>query len=277
MASAKYASTAEFIVLSAEVGFSKPAVQSSEAVVLAAIGPPNTRYTFVGELVALSALINAQVYPVIQTAEVVLLEAFVSGARQILAGRAWSFTFDNHPFYVISLGNVGTFVYDVSTKQWAAWDTNGLSGLWNMEHGVEWNNGVVGMDNQTNQIWRLNPSSFIDDDFRPITRVSTVGLQADARQTIDTGALTLSATIQFDTPGNNEPGTITLSISDDEGKTFTQLDTITITDPNQEIAWRGLGMVRAPGRVFHVQDDGGFSKINNANLEIAGEDKVKKT
>lgn len=270
--SASFVPVADAVVLASDGGGSKaPYLEAGDLVVLAAVGPPNTRYIFDSEVVTLKSLVNSQVYPVIDVSELVVLETYVTGPRQILVGRAFGFTLDNHPLYIVTLGLIGTFVYDISTGTWSQFETQGYNGIWNFEHGVEWNDGVYGGDNSTNQIWKLNPSSWLDDGFRPIQRVVTAGVDTDARNTIKTGALILNATVQNDVPASAEPATITLSISDDEGVTFLALDTITVTDRNQQNRWGGLGTIKAPGRIFHIADEGALVRLDGADLKVSGE------
>lgn len=258
---AVYSLVPETVLLSSNV--LQAQAQVSEYVVLAAAGPPDSRWSFVSEAVILAS--SSQGNPVARVSEVAVLVAYVTGPREVFDSRAWTFTFDGHPFYVLTLGGEGTFVYDLSTKQWAQFSTQGY-GIWNMEYGTNWNNGVVAGDNLLPTVWRLDPHSFLDDDFRPIERICTAGIPMSSRNTLRTGSLVLDATPQV--LGANDTPTVTLSISDDDGETFTQLDTIVATgERTQEFAWRSLGLVKAPGRVFKIVDSGGFTKIDGADLE----------
>lgn len=267
MASSVYTAASEMAMLTTVAGVAS--VTASEVVVLVSIGPPISAYVEVGELYALRSTESAGMS--VQVEEVYLLTTYVTGPRQILNNRAWGFTFDGHQFYVLSLYTVGTFVYDLTTKQWAQFSTQGFNGLWNFEHGVEWNNGVYAADIGTNQIWRLNPDSFLDDDFRPILRKVTAGVNVDGRDTVKTGALIVNA--QAQAYGVTDTPTITLSISDDAGATFRVLNMIALTASTVQIDWRSLGAMKSPGRVFLLEDSGGLTKIDSATLAVAGEKK----
>ena len=61
---------------------------------------------------------------------------------------------------------------------------------------------------------------------------------------------------------------ITLRTSDDGGHSFYSHGDVTITPANysQEIAWRGLGLIRAMGRVFEITDRGAAVRINAADM-----------
>lgn len=234
-------------------------VVTAETTLVATLAPPDAPQVVVTEAQILATTLSEQ--NSVWGGETVILAAYATGPRADYKQRAWHFTFDGHPFYVLTLGTLGTYVYDISTQQWAQFSTVGY-GVWNMEYGVEWDGGVVAGDNTLPNIWRLNPDSFIDDDFRPMTRVATGGVQRNARETLRTGSYNLSVALQ-------DPSTvsaITLRISDDEGKTYFNQGTISITNANQEIAWRSLGLVRYPGRVFRVEDTDGGVRIDGSQL-----------
>lgn len=233
---------------------------SSSLDLITAIGPPDAPQVVSDVAALLAASIGERA--AVEASGVELIVAVATGPRQDYRQRAWQFTFDGHPFYVITLGTLGTYVYDVSTQQWAQFSTQGY-GVWNMEYGVEWDGGVVGGDNILPNIWRLDPSSFVDDDFRPVLRVATGGLQINGRDTLRTGTFVLSAANQ--TPGVST-ATVELQISDDEGRTYRSMGILPITDVDREIAWRSLGLVRAPGRVFRIVDEGGIVRIDGADM-----------
>ena len=240
----------------------------SELVVLAAAGPPDSRFTWVGEQTLLAATQGST--PVTQVAEQTMLVAFVTGPRAVFNQRAFGFTLDGHPFYVLSLGTLGTFVYDVSTQTWSNWETQGY-GVWNFEQGVEWNGGIYGGDQLNATIWKLNPDSFLDDGFRPIVRVVTGGIQVTERQTVQMGGFYLQTFPQTAVTGDVPMAS--LSVSRDNGKTFVSADqTLSVSGANaQEFAWRSLGTARYPGAIFRVTDTGGLTRIELATLKIPGE------
>lgn len=269
MPSAPYGQVAELAILAARSGDNAD-VRAAEFVVLVVTGMPPSRFTPATELVALAATQQDNV--MVQVTEAALLVAYVTGGTEKFNSRAWGFNSDQHQFYVMHLGVEGTFVYDVLSQEWAQWQTEGFVG-WNAEHGVEWNNEVYFADVALPTLWRMDYTADIDEDFRTIRRVVTGGIPASARETLKTGMFTLSATIQGAlVDDSSEAPQVTLSISDDGGKTFRSRETIEVDgNERQDITWKGLGMIKAPGRVFQVEDRGGFICIEGAEQKIDGE------
>ena len=266
MSSSPFGQVGELTILTSRVG--KPAVKASELVALVVVGTPPSRYIQSSELVGIVSYQKGKV--VAHVSEIVALVSYTVGGTERFNSRAWGFTLDQHPFYVLHLGSEGTFVFDALTSQWAEWGTEGYVG-WNAENGVEWNNQVYYGDNEGPTLWRMDPESFLDDDFRTITRIVTGGIPATGRQTIRTGMFVLSMTKQSDIDTLSDPY-VKLSISDDGGKTFRDLNVLTFDDSEtQDLSWRSLGVIKAPGRVFRIEDQGGLVTISGADLTVDGE------
>lgn len=242
---------------------------ASELVALVAVGEPPSRYVLDSELALLVS--NTAEKTVAKVTETVALVSYVAKGTEKLTSRAWGFSLDQHQFYVLSLGTQGTYVFDVLSTQWAQWQTQGFAG-WNMENGVEWNGEVYAGDDSLPILWRMDPDSFLDDDFRPIRRVVTGGIPAEARETMRSGTFVLSATKEGNIDAEGTPY-VQLSISDDGGFTFKDREALKLdaVSPTQDFSWRGLGTIRAPGRVFKITDEGGFVTIKGADQHLAGE------
>lgn len=268
MPSAPYGLTSEFRILVAKDGV--PTAFASEFVVLVACGAPPSRYTPADELVMLVSTHQDRVMT--QVSEVCVLISYAAEATEKFNSRSWGFNLDQHQFYVLHLGMLGTVVFDVLTSEWSQWDTQGYTG-WNAEAGVEWDGDVYFGDDSQPTLWKMDPLSCLDDDFRPIIRVVTGGIPAEARNTLRSGMFVLNATREGDIDDEDTPY-VQLSISDDGGFTFKDRDALTIDgDKNtQDFSWRSLGVIRIPGRVFKITDEGGFVTIKGANQKIEGED-----
>lgn len=179
--------------------------------------------------------------------------------------RAWTFTLDGHVFYVLGLGVLGTYVCDLSTRQWSQWQTAGFVG-WNAVQGTAWQDFIVAGDTQNGTIWLVDPSGSLDEGFRPVTRTATALLPQRGRATTTIGELTLNASVGF--PTGDDP-LVTLSFSDDNGETWFTPEAVTVdSDPdgNQQIAWRSLGTFGAPGRIFDVTDVGGMVRLSDVDM-----------
>ena len=207
-----------------------------------------------------------------ETSLLAMLVAYRTGSIENLEARTWEFTLDGHTFYVLTLGEQGTFVYDFSTRQWAQWITGGLN-TWNMEIGTTWKGVVVAADQSNPIIWQLTPSSFIDDGFKTMKRVVTGGLFVRQRQVVPNYAFRITASVGSPEFATTIPATVpevALEFSDDQGKTFTGAGALTLVmdDQEQELAWMSLGAIKAPLRVFRVTDIGGIASIYGADAEV---------
>ena len=267
MASAQYGQASGLGVLVSSEGV--PTTLASELVVLVATGTPPTRYTNASELVMLAS--SQQDNVMVEVSEVCILVSHVANASDQFNSRSWGFNLDQHQFYVLHAGVEGTFVFDILSSEWAQWQTQGYD-TWNAENGIEWDGEVYYGDRDGATLWRMDPTSFLDDEFRAIQRVVTGGLPAEARSTLRSGLFVLSATKEPSVDTVSVPY-VQLSISDDGGLTWYDLDQIALdTSETQDFSWRGLGTIRAPGRVFKITDEGGFVTIRGADQKILGVD-----
>lgn len=180
--------------------------------------------------------------------------------------RAWTFTLDGHKFYVLDLGTQGTLLYDTTTGSWAQFVTTSYPN-WNFRNGTMWNKRIVGGDTDTPQIWEMSPSSMLDNGVTPIVHITTGGLVKRTRTYTSQAALRLAvSTGQLDANG----ATVLMEFSDDQGLTWTAMDTKTLTQGaySDELAWQGLGAFAAPGRIFRITDIGGFIRIDGCDGEL---------
>lgn len=245
---------------------------TSEIALLVAYAPPQTRATR-------SAHLNINVATagrgVVANSQAVTLVAYRTGGVPNLKSRAWTFTLDGHPFYVLFLGNEGTFVYDQSTGSWSKWITTGLP-TWNMEKGVTWKGDIIAVDNENPILWRIDPTSFIDDDFKPQIRKVTGGLSMRGRNFVANYAFRIAASMGLVAVPVTAPPTdptVRLRFSDDQGNTFIDAGTKIITPGafQQALQWLSLGTMQPPVRVFEVTDTGAIARIDGADAEV-GED-----
>jgi hypothetical protein len=195
--------------------------------------------------------------------------------------RSWGFSLDGHDFYVLRLGDSGSFVYDLTAQTWSEWISPGRTN-WRPHVGQNWKgltaisttNGetdVVCGDDATGTLWRLNVSKGRDERAAQpgiddkITKVVTGGIQVTGRDTVKCGAVELDLALGNPTQTG---ALIQLEISDDLGHTFVDcgINTVAAGNYNQPVEWRSLGTVSAPGRIFRITDDGMTERIGGANL-----------
>lgn len=186
--------------------------------------------------------------------------------------RAWEFTQDGHKFYVLPLGDQGTWVLDLTTGEWAQWETTGYDGQWNARLGVEYNEEYVVGDLREPRLLRIDPESFFDDGILPIVRQATGVINHRGRDAMSNWAFRITASLGDPEP--TTPASLFFSYSDNDGQTFTTPRLITIQPGNtsQELEFRSLGSIRRPGRIYNITDFGGFVRLEGANADIDGMD-----
>lgn len=194
--------------------------------------------------------------------------------------RVWTYSLDGHDFYVLRLGPSETLVYDLTTQQWSSWKSPSRNN-WRAHIGSNWlgmstdtfNRGfgsdVVAGDDVTGVLWVLDPNTGLDDTTTtgslPFTRMVIGGVSLSGRDTVPCGAVELTASV-------GHPAligaTITLRTSDDKGHTYNNHGNVTATagSYDQVIEWRALGLIKAPGRLFELSDNGAAVRINSLDM-----------
>jgi len=184
--------------------------------------------------------------------------------------RASKFVLDGHTFYVIRLGELGTWAYDLATGQWAQWSTLG-QGEWNAEYCWDWFNGAVCGDRDFPVIRDIDATSTLDEEVKSIKRTTTGLWPHRGRSYLPCDIVLVTASV-----GSPDVDDIpmSLSFSDDYGNTFSTPVTVALDsgDFSQRVSYRSLGSIRAPGRVFELTDTGGAVRIDSVWLEAKGAD-----
>lgn len=255
--------------------YSPPLAKGYNASQLAAIvayAPPRSRDVVSAQLAALVPYSPPKAATP-DISQLAIMAAWGSYVATETRTRAWTFTLDGHTFYVLDLGQEGTFAYDFISGQWANFQTDSYVG-WNMRNGTMFDNNsrTAGADNQSGFIWELDPDQLLDEAFRDILHTVTGGIATRNRVFLSCDALrlTLSAGTLTDSSGAD----ISMRFSDDQGKTWSAPYTITMQELvyNQDIAFTSLGSFMAPGRIFEISDSGGPVRIDGADVFIDGFD-----
>lgn len=196
--------------------------------------------------------------------------------------QAWTFSLDGHDFYVLELAGEGTIVYDVITGQWCEWRTEGQI-IWRARIGANWlgmakttadrlyGTNVVCGDNAEGILWMLDPTQGYDDPTSgstPDTFTRYVNGYVPIRMRETQPNAGVYVTLNLGAPSITGAA-ITLRTSDDNGNTYYShgSNTITASDWTQEVAWRGLGLMRSPGRLFELTDNGAAVRIAAADMK----------
>lgn len=199
--------------------------------------------------------------------------------------RVWPFTLDAHDFFVVRLGDDTTLVYDLFSEQWVDWDS-AENGAWRPNTGMTWVGGqafaniygsaVVAGDDTFGLLWFLDPElawdENPDDDRAPqqvaFDRAVTGQVALQGRQSVPCYAMFLYGDNYGLTADDFTPA-VRLEISDDQGRTFVDAGTITVSpDYNTQnpYQWLSLGQIESPGRLFRITDNGVFARIDSMSM-----------
>jgi hypothetical protein len=254
---------------------STPDLRLTQATILAAYQHATTTLRI--SQAETAALVGSK--PTLRTTQGTVMVLYLVGAENRKL-RAWGFSQDGHDFYVLRGGTSWSFVYDLTTGQWSQWRSPSLNYLrahlglnWTgqakttLDRGFAWN--VVGGDDTTGVLWLLDPTVNIDDNTdgtqSAFSRQVTGGIPQRLRNGVQCGAVYLTANLG--SPLLTAP-TVTLETSDDSGSNWVSHGALTVTsgDTTQELAWLGLGLMTAPGRLFRITDTGAITRISSLDM-----------
>lgn len=259
------------------------AARSPAAAVNASLGGMLVALNYPSEFVqvAQASVVTAAFATV--TAEVPQAAVMMAGRGRIdnRRLRAWGFPLDGHDLYVLRLGEDATIVFDLTTGQWPDWWGHDLP-YWRAHLGQAWTGmgaelfaqghttNIVAGDDNWGLLWTLAPEAGADDSPRqdrpavPFPRVVMGGTPMQMRERAQCNAVYVTMSL-------GEPplvGTsVTLRTSDDLGKTWDDHGAI-VVEPgsyDQEFAWRSLGLIKHPGRIFSIEDNG-VARIGGADM-----------
>lgn len=193
--------------------------------------------------------------------------------RDIRQLRAWTFTQDDHDFYVLNLGDTETLVYDRLTGQWAQWKSPGFA-YWRGNDGVQWEGWNICCDSESGKLWIIDPEGRLDEETTPITSIVTGGISTRMRKFAPCFMAELALS-EGQPPTGIAEGSVALSLrtSDDGGLSFTNHGSIAGEGIGEDITvrWYGLGIIPPNGRVFEITDTGYARRIDGFNVEVGGD------
>jgi hypothetical protein len=164
---------------------------------------------------------------------------------------AWGFSWQGHVFYCLTIGDQGTFVYDLTTNRWAKWLTYGQD-KWLPGLGcIGWDNFPLVGDTVTGSIYTLSSSVYTDIDL-PIVGVLTFGQPiTGARPICDN--LTIEMVTGYATPtGQGSNPLIRVRFSRDGGHVYgpwREAGLGLAGDYTKRVRFNRCGQFRSPGMV----------------------------
>lgn len=196
----------------------------------------------------------------------VVAYALVKGVADRNDLRAWPFVQDDHIFYVLQLGSLGTIVLDMLSQQWATWSSPGFA-YWRGNDGTDWEGFNLCCDTESGKIWKIDPVGRLDEGTTAINSTVTGMATVRFRRAISCYMAELSVSEAM--PATLGTG-IQLRTSDDGGQSFDDQGTVTaeVLGTSTTFRWYGLGLMQSPGRVFQLIDSGYARRIDGLDIEI---------
>lgn len=184
--------------------------------------------------------------------------------------RAWTFTQDDHDFYVLQLGDTGTLVFDKLSRQWSQWASPDYP-YWRANDGCGWEGYNLACDPRSGVIWKIDPEGRLDYGTTPIRSVVTGQMTGRFRNYVNCFMAELAVSETLPPTGIAANTTsISLRTYDSNGLNSVSHGSIAGEDIGNDITvrWYGLGLMQAPGRIFEIIDTGYARRIDGLNLEV---------
>lgn len=177
--------------------------------------------------------------------------------------RAWTFDFDGHTLYCLTLDQ-GTYAYDASSQKWCEFQSYGRA-AWRAHVGDRGETFVVAGDDETGILYRLDPEAS-NDNGEPLVRQVSGGVPVVGAP-VRCDNLQLYVTTGTATDPNLYPK-VRIRWSDDL-ETWEDWEDVSIGRQGQygePVRLDRLGMMRYPGRLFEFQvTDDVVSTISSAS------------
>jgi hypothetical protein len=182
--------------------------------------------------------------------------------------RAWTFTQDDHDFYVLNLGDDLTLVYDKLTGQWCQWRSPTYN-YWRGADGCFWEGYNLCCDPLTGKIWKIDPDGRLDYTTTPITSQVT-GMLTERFRTHVPCYMAELALSEGQPPSGVDAGEVTIQLRTNDGLTWTDHGTVASTSIGEDITvrWYGLGLMKSPEHVFEITDTGYARRIDGFNIKV---------
>lgn len=177
---------------------------------------------------------------------------------------AWSFQTDGHTFYVLTIGSIGTFAYDVESDTWYHWNTYTRE-TWRAWIGTSGNGAPVLCGDDTNgKVYTLDPT-LNEDDGVQMERIVVGGVQVIGKPVRCDSVVIYGSVGWVDDP-EAEPS-LEINWSDDQGGgidgPWMQMSMGGQGDRQIEMSARQLGLINPPGRLFY------FRCTEDVNLRLS--------
>lgn len=185
----------------------------------------------------------------------------------VLEARAFPYDIDGHIFYGLHVNGKGTYLLDLTTRQWTLWRSGDLT-LWNAQYHVRWNGEYYAGSVIDNSVVKIDPESVLDDSFRDNTFRVTGRIEYQNRRFVQNPEAQIFGSI------GDRGGEVTLRYSNDEGETWSADRTVSVTAGMRDdnVLFYDMGSVRAPGRIYQIEDKGALRRIQSLRVKLGSGD-----
>jgi hypothetical protein len=204
----------------------------------------------------------------IRNTNTVVLVAIKLGAEERTL-RAWTFTQDDHDFYVLQMG-AETYLYDKLSEQWCQWLSPDAS-YWRGNDGCDWAGINVCCDPDTGQIYKIDADNRLDYATTPI--VSQVfGGMTERFRNFTPCYMAEIALSEGRPPAGVDATTVGVQLRTYDTLTWTDHGTLQGQASGNMLYARfyGLGLMKSPGVLFEITDFGYARRIDGLNIEMGG-------
>lgn len=186
------------------------------------------------------------------------------GALDVLA---FQYDLDGHLFYGLHVKGRGTFLHDFTTGQWSQWATGPFT-LWNAQFHLQWSGAYYAASVLDNSLIKIDPDSIVDDGFRENDFIATGRLEFKDRRYIANPEAQIFGSVGL------RGGQVTLRYSNNDGETWSsgKVRTVPANDRADNVLFRNLGSVRAPGRLYQIEDKGTIRRIQTLRVKLDNND-----
>jgi hypothetical protein len=168
------------------------------------------------------------------------------------AYRAWAFSMDGHSFYVLTIGNEGTFAFDVSMQNWVLFKTYGRE-TFRAHVGTQSSGSFIMCgDDTTGDIYTMEAGKSTDNG-EILERELTGFVPIIGKPQRCNDFTVVMATGQYQ--AGEEPS-LMFTWSDDMGNTFESWDFLPLGKTGEfwnRVIARQLGAMHPPGRTFKIR------------------------
>lgn len=189
--------------------------------------------------------------------------------------RSWTFNVEGHRFYVLTIGSVATWVYDLdgAGEKWTTFESLGFD-YWRAHLGCTLGSGdaTIACDNTTSRVWRLDATRRTDED-EVFAKVFCATVEGQDKPIPCANAVVLCDVGDGPLSGQGSAPLIGERHSDNQGKVFSawQFEPMPATGEYDTLPrFNALGTIPAfMGRIFQFRvSDPGSSVFKRVFLNV---------